>query len=93
MSSRGLSLQTALSEAGLLVSQSVAAFTRDERVVLSALDAGTIQDGKEDDMRAYIRGLRACVVGAVEWGYENDMWFSGRGDEVREFGWVFWAEE
>ncbi|KAJ7083976.1 isoprenoid synthase domain-containing protein [Mycena belliarum] len=41
------------------------------------------------DAKLYLRGLKDCVVGTVNWGYETELYFGTKGDEVRQFGWVF----
>ncbi|KAL0948253.1 hypothetical protein HGRIS_010850 [Hohenbuehelia grisea] len=42
-----------------------------------------------DDMRAYMQGLRDCIVGFVHWTYETDIYFGKHGEEVRNTGWMF----
>ncbi|KAF8124283.1 isoprenoid synthase domain-containing protein [Mycena galopus ATCC 62051] len=41
------------------------------------------------DSKLYLRGLKDCIVGTLNWGYETELYFGSKGDEVRQFGWVF----
>jgi hypothetical protein len=41
------------------------------------------------DSRLYLRGLKDCIVGTLNWCYETELYFGSNGDEVRQFGWVF----
>jgi hypothetical protein len=45
----------------------------------------------ERDVRLYIRSLRDCIAGFINWMYETEMFFGVNGSEVRSFGWVFLA--
>jgi hypothetical protein len=45
----------------------------------------------ERDVRLYVRSLRDCIAGFINWMYETEMFFGGNGSEVRSFGWVFLA--
>ncbi|TFK22528.1 hypothetical protein FA15DRAFT_565983, partial [Coprinopsis marcescibilis] len=37
----------------------------------------------------YILALKDYVIGSMHWGYETELFFGVKGDEVRSFGWVF----
>lgn len=41
------------------------------------------------DSQLYLRGLKDCIVGTLNWSYETELYFGSKGDEVRQFGWVF----
>ncbi|KAJ7689042.1 isoprenoid synthase domain-containing protein [Mycena rosella] len=41
------------------------------------------------DAGLYLRGLKDCIIGTMNWSYETDLYFGSKGDEVRQFGWVF----
>ncbi|KAJ7485042.1 isoprenoid synthase domain-containing protein [Mycena galericulata] len=41
------------------------------------------------DSKLYLRGLKDCIVGTLNWSYETELYFGSKGDEVRQFGWVF----
>ncbi|KAF7335541.1 hypothetical protein MVEN_02208000 [Mycena venus] len=41
------------------------------------------------DSTLYLRGLKDCIVGTLNWSYETELYFGSKGDEVRQFGWVF----
>ncbi|KAJ7074735.1 isoprenoid synthase domain-containing protein [Mycena amicta] len=43
----------------------------------------------DNDTRLYLRGLEDCVVGTLNWSYETELYFGTKGDEVRQYGWVF----
>ena len=42
-----------------------------------------------NDVKLYIQGLKDCIVGALNWSYEAELFFGDKGEEVRTFGWVF----
>jgi hypothetical protein len=42
-----------------------------------------------EDVYLYVQGLRDLMIGSAHWLYETDLYFEGKGDEVRAFGWVF----
>ncbi|KAJ6558301.1 hypothetical protein B0H19DRAFT_1070826 [Mycena capillaripes] len=42
-----------------------------------------------DDSRLYLHGLKDCVVGTLNWSYETELYFGSKGDEIRQFGWLF----
>ncbi|TEB18655.1 hypothetical protein FA13DRAFT_1781202 [Coprinellus micaceus] len=53
-----------------------------------------IGQGQSPDQRAAetarcIRAMKDWIVGTVHWGYESELYFGQKGDEVRSFGWVF----
>lgn len=37
----------------------------------------------------YLRAMKDYIVGSIHWGYETELYFGQKGDEVRSFGWVF----
>ncbi|KAJ3519159.1 hypothetical protein NMY22_g13330 [Coprinellus aureogranulatus] len=37
----------------------------------------------------FLRAMKEWIVGTVHWGYESELYFGQKGDEVRSFGWVF----
>ncbi|KAJ7027533.1 isoprenoid synthase domain-containing protein [Mycena alexandri] len=41
------------------------------------------------DSMLYLRGLKDCIVGTLNWSYETELYFGTKGDEIRQFGWVF----
>ncbi|KAJ2925793.1 hypothetical protein H1R20_g11303, partial [Candolleomyces eurysporus] len=44
-----------------------------------------------DQTARYIQALKDYIVGSIHWGYETELYFGQKGDEVRSFGWVFLA--
>ena len=77
--------QGAVHFAGNLVKDTVANFRANE-AALPALGDGA---GGDADARAYVRGLRDCVAGALHWLYETDRFFGAAGEDVRSSGWAF----
>lgn len=62
----------------------------------SAVNGSAVRRGEAEDLedvRAMVQGLKDCIVGCVNWVYETEMFFGGKGEEVRAFGWVFLAPE
>lgn len=59
----------------------------------SSIVGGGVTHGGEDleDVKAMVQGLKDCIVGCVNWVYETELFFGGKGEEVRAFGWVFLA--
>ncbi|KAJ7140085.1 isoprenoid synthase domain-containing protein [Mycena crocata] len=41
------------------------------------------------DSKLYLAGLKDVIVGTLNWGYETELYLGLKGDEVRQFGWVF----
>jgi hypothetical protein len=41
------------------------------------------------DSKLYLQGLKDCIVGNLNWSYETELYFGSKGNEVRQFGWVF----
>ncbi|KAJ7813971.1 hypothetical protein B0H13DRAFT_1665032 [Mycena leptocephala] len=41
------------------------------------------------DSKLYLQGLKDCIVGSLNWSYETELYFGSKGNEVRQFGWVF----
>ncbi|KAI9065747.1 terpenoid synthase [Trametes sanguinea] len=41
------------------------------------------------DVRAYVRGLRDCIAGTLNWLYETERFFGETAEDVRSSGWVF----
>ncbi|OAX40003.1 terpenoid synthase [Rhizopogon vinicolor AM-OR11-026] len=84
MRERKCSFGGALSCAGTLVKQNVETFLATEREFAACADLAT-----NDDTRRYVRGLRDCIAGTVNWLYETERYLGTKGYEVRSFGWVF----
>ncbi|KAJ6632405.1 isoprenoid synthase domain-containing protein [Mycena sp. CBHHK59/15] len=51
--------------------------------------SGHGQGTMDADAKLYMRGLKDCIVGTLNWSYETELYFGVKGDEVRQFGWVF----
>ncbi|KAF5318295.1 hypothetical protein D9611_014342 [Ephemerocybe angulata] len=43
----------------------------------------------ELEVAKYVRAMKDWIVGSIHWGYETEVYFGVKGDEVRSFGWVF----
>ncbi|KAF7305466.1 hypothetical protein HMN09_00799300 [Mycena chlorophos] len=43
----------------------------------------------DDETRLYVRGLQDCIAGSLNWAYETELFFGTKGDDVRQYGWVF----
>lgn len=41
------------------------------------------------DLPSYVQTLRDCIVGTINWAYETELYFGRKGEEIRNFGWVF----
>ncbi|KAG1840018.1 isoprenoid synthase domain-containing protein [Suillus tomentosus] len=82
MKDRNCSFGSALAYVGTLVKQSADGFLATER----QFAACAVMD---DDTRRYVRGLRDCIAGSVNWLYETERYLGTKGNEVRAFGWVF----
>ncbi|KAG2144389.1 isoprenoid synthase domain-containing protein [Suillus bovinus] len=82
MKDRNCSIGSALAYVGTLVKQSADAFLATERQFAACAVMN-------DDTRRYVRGLRDCIVGSVNWLYETERYLGTKGNEVRAFGWVF----
>ncbi|KAJ2929519.1 hypothetical protein H1R20_g7579, partial [Candolleomyces eurysporus] len=66
----------------------------DDRLDLGAgRSAGPIGGTKSspEQTSRYIQALKDYIVGSIHWGYETELYFGQKGDEVRSFGWVFLA--
>jgi hypothetical protein len=99
---QGLTVQGALTAAGNTVKRALESASAAERTLcvlaasvpyrvpgalpLAPLDS---PDPHADDVRLFVRGLRDVMIGAVHWLYETEFYFDNKGDEVRQFGWVF----
>ncbi|KAK7055942.1 isoprenoid synthase domain-containing protein [Favolaschia claudopus] len=46
-------------------------------------------EGRARDSQLYMQGLKDCIVGTLNWSYETELFFGSKGDEIRQFGWVF----
>lgn len=44
---------------------------------------------EEEDVRVYVEALKDCIVGTLNWLYENEVYFGDKADEVKQYGWVF----
>jgi hypothetical protein len=55
--------------------------------------AGSISGTKStsEQTARYIQALKDYIAGSIHWGYETELYFGQKGDEVRSFGWVFLA--
>ncbi|RXW13522.1 hypothetical protein EST38_g12333 [Candolleomyces aberdarensis] len=55
--------------------------------------AGSTADTKSSSEQTarYVQALKDYIVGSIHWGYETELYFGQKGDEVRSFGWVFLA--
>lgn len=82
MKDRNSSFGSALAYVGTLVKQSADAFLATERQFVACAVMN-------DDTRRYVRGLRDCIAGSVNWLYETERYLGTKGNEVRAFGWVF----
>ncbi|KAG2118380.1 isoprenoid synthase domain-containing protein [Suillus clintonianus] len=85
MKDRNCSFGSALTYVGTLVKQSADAFLATERLFAACVDPAVMND----DTRRYVRGLRDCIAGSVNWLYETERYLGTKGNEVRAFGWVF----
>ncbi|KAG1756953.1 isoprenoid synthase domain-containing protein [Suillus occidentalis] len=82
MKDRKCSFGSALAYVGTLVKQSADAFLATERQFVACAVMN-------DDTKRYVRGLRDCIAGSVNWLYETERYLGTKGNEVRAFGWVF----
>ncbi|KAG2031011.1 terpenoid synthase [Suillus americanus] len=82
MKDRNCSFGSALAYVGTLVKQSADAFLATEHQFAACAVMN-------DDTRRYVRGLRDCIAGSVNWLYETERYLGTKGNEVRAFGWVF----
>ncbi|KAI0354460.1 terpenoid synthase [Trametes cingulata] len=86
MHERQYTAQAGADLAGNLVKDTIMNFLTNE-TSLPALPALGERDA--DDVRAYVQGLRDCVVGTLHWLYETDRYFGETAEDVRSSGWVF----
>ncbi|KAG1729305.1 isoprenoid synthase domain-containing protein [Suillus paluster] len=84
MKERNCSFGSALIHVGTLVKQSADAFLANEHLFDACVDLAM-----NDDTRRYVKGLRDCIAGTVNWLYETERYLGTKGSEVRAFGWVF----
>ena len=82
MNERRYTTQGAVHFAGNMVKDTLCNFLENETLV-------PVFGDWDEDVRAYIRGLRDCIVGCVHWLYETDRFFGETGEDVRSSGWVF----
>ncbi|EJF61988.1 terpenoid synthase [Dichomitus squalens LYAD-421 SS1] len=82
MTERKFAPQGAVHFAGNLIKETFCTFLQNESQLPMFGDW-------DDDVRAYVRGLRDCVVGSLHWLYETDRFFGEVGEDVRTSGWVF----
>jgi hypothetical protein len=82
MKDRNCSFGSALAYVGTLVKQKADAFLATEQQFAACAVMN-------DDTRRYVRGLRDCIAGSVNWLYETERYLGTKGNEVRAFGWVF----
>ncbi|KAH9912960.1 terpenoid synthase [Epithele typhae] len=76
--------QGAIHFAGNLVKDTVGHFLANE-ASLAEYDFGDW----DLETRAYVRGMRDCVVGTMHWMYETDRFFGDAGEDVKSSGWAF----
>ncbi|OBZ73339.1 Alpha-muurolene synthase [Grifola frondosa] len=81
MAEKRLTAQGALQCAGRLVKGTVDNFLANERLV------PPLGDKLDEDVQAYVQGLRDLIVGLTHWLYETERFFGDRGDDVRASGW------
>ncbi|KAJ2917302.1 hypothetical protein MD484_g3148, partial [Candolleomyces efflorescens] len=55
-------------------------------------DSGGATKNNSEQTARYVRALKDYIVGSIHWGYETELYFGQKGDEVRSFGWVFLAD-
>ncbi|KAI0773127.1 terpenoid synthase [Trametes elegans] len=82
MNERRYTVQAAAHFAGNLVKDTIANFVVNETSL-------PIFGDRDDDVRAYVQGLRDCIVGTLHWIYETDRYFGDTAEDVRSSGWVF----
>ncbi|KAH9850998.1 terpenoid synthase [Lenzites betulinus] len=82
MHERRYTAQAAAHFAGNLVKDTITNFLTNETSLPHFGD-------RDDDVRAYVQGLRDCIVGALHWLYETDRYFGETAEDVRSSGWVF----
>ena len=82
MTERKFAPQGAVHFAGNLIKETFYTFLQNEAQL-------PIFGDWDDDVRAYVRGLRDCVVGSLHWLYETDRFFGEAGEDVRTSGWAF----
>ncbi|KAJ4490591.1 hypothetical protein J3R30DRAFT_110451 [Lentinula aciculospora] len=49
----------------------------------------SITEFQAHDIALYVRSLKDCMIGFLNWTYETDMFFGTKGESVKSFGWVF----
>ena len=82
MTEKRYTAQGAVCFAGNLVKQTISNFVENERMRPAFGDW-------EEEVQAFVRGLRNCIVGTLHWLYETDRYFGETGEDVRSSGWVF----
>ncbi|KAI8977782.1 terpenoid synthase [Trametes punicea] len=82
MNERRYTAQAAAHFAGNLVKDTITNFLINEASLPSFGDW-------DCEVRAYVRGLRDCIVGTLNWLYETDRYFGDAAEDVRASGWVF----
>jgi len=84
MAEQGLTLPGAVTQCGTLIRQAVEAFLATEQ------DLPSFEDPQVDrEVRSYVRGLRECIAGSINWMYESQRYFGDRPEDVRNLRWVF----
>ncbi|KAI0739545.1 terpenoid synthase [Daedaleopsis nitida] len=84
MAERRYTAQGAAHFAGNLVKETISNLLENEAML-------PVFGDWDEDVRAYVRGLRYCIVGSLHWLYETDRFFGEAGEDVRSSGWVFVA--
>ena len=77
--------QGAMDLAGSLVKLTFDNFRENEKLLPPSYGNPAV----DADVRAYVRGLRAWIVGSIHWIYETERYFGKHGEDVRALGWTF----
>ncbi|KAJ6621040.1 hypothetical protein B0H10DRAFT_2354624 [Mycena sp. CBHHK59/15] len=51
--------------------------------------SGHGQGTMDTNAKFYMRGLKDCIIGTLNWRYEMELYFSVKGNKVQQFRWVF----
>lgn len=77
--------QGAMDLAGTLVQLTLDNFRENEKLLPASFGSAAV----DDDVRAYVRGLHAWIIGPMYWVYETERYFGKHREEVRALGWTF----
>ncbi|KAF8919197.1 isoprenoid synthase domain-containing protein [Mucidula mucida] len=104
MAQESLSLQAALQYAGDMIKDAITDLSVLETSLMRAAPASswssliwrrpqaanpTEMSGEDYDMRLWVRGIKDCISGIVNWANETELFFGTTGANVRDYGWVF----